>query len=136
MKDVDIEEKEIKNQINIYIKKCKPKYFKKEDIKEIIELMESINKHIDKSRIERNIENDVLKNKNNLLNSKLEIIKINLENNMNVQGILVYLDNLKNDENLIVRIFLKTYLYIFYILFYLLTIFNNKKIIKKIKQGG
>src|SRR4051812_45503484 len=112
MKDVDIEEKEIKNQINIYIKKCKPKYFKKEDVKEIIELMENINKHIDKSRIERNIENDVLKNKNNLLNSKLEIIKINLENNMNVQGILVYLDNLKNDENLILRIFLKTYLYI------------------------
>jgi hypothetical protein len=95
--------------------------------------MENIIKYIDKSNIERNIENDILKNKNNLLNSKLEIIKINLENNMNVQGILIYLDNLKNDENLIIRMFLKTYLYIFYIIFYLLTIFNNKKTIKKIK---
>lgn len=133
MKDVNIEEKEIKNQINIYIKKCKPKYFKKDDVNEIMELMENIIKYIDKLKIERNIENDILKNKNNLLNSKLEIIKINLENNMNVQGILIYLDNLKNDENLIIRMFLKTYLYIFYIIFYLLTIFNNKKTIKKIK---
>ena len=133
MKDVNIEEKEIKNQINIYIKECKPKYFKKDDVNEIMELMENIIKYIDKLKIERNIENDILKNKNNLLNSKLEIIKINLENNMNVQGILIYLDNLKNDENLIIRMFLKTYLYIFYIIFYLLTIFNNKKTIKKIK---
>lgn len=133
MKDVDIEENEIKNKIKIYIKECKPKYFKKEDVNEIIELLENINKYIDKSRIERNIENDVLKNKNNLLNSKLEAIKINLENNMNVQGILFYLDKLKNDENLIIRIFLKTYLYTFYIVFYLLTLSNNKKIIRKLK---
>lgn len=134
MKDVDIEENEIKNKINIYIKKCKPKYFKKDDVNEITELLEIIDKYIDKSKIERKLENDALKNKNKLLNSKLDIIKINLENNMNIQGILIYLDKLKNDENVIIRIFLKTYLYIFYIVFYLLTLFNNKKIIKKISK--
>lgn len=134
MEDVNIEEDKIRNRINNYVKKCKPKYFKKDDINEIIELMNDINKYFDESKIQRNIKNEDMKNKNYLLNSKLDAIKTNLENNMNVQGILLYLDNLKKDENLIVRIILKTYLYIFYIIFYFLTIYNNKKIIKKIKQ--
>ena len=134
MEDVNIEEDKIRNRINSYVKKCKPKYFKKNDVNEIIELMNDINKYFDESKIQRNIKNLDMKNKNYLLNSKLDAIKTNLENNMNVQGILLYLDNLKKDENLIVRIFLKTYLYIFYIIFYFLTIYNNKKIIKKINQ--
>lgn len=134
MEDVNIEEDKIRYRINNYVKKCKPKYFKKDDINEIIELMTDINKYFDDSKIQRNIKNEDMKNKNYLLNSKLDAIKTNLENNMNVQGILLYLDNLKKDENLIVRIILKTYLYIFYIIFYFLTIYNNKKIINKIKQ--
>jgi hypothetical protein len=134
MEDVNIEEDKIRKRINNYVKNCKPKYFKKDDINEIIELMNDINKYFDESKIQRNINNEDMKNKNYLLNSKLDAIKTNLENNMNVQGILLYLDNLKKDENLIVRIILKTYLYIFYIIFYFLTIYNNKKIIKKIKQ--
>lgn len=133
MEDVNIEEDKIRYRINNYVKKCKPKYFKKDDINEIIELMTDINKYFDDSKIQRNIKNEDMKNKNYLLNSKLDAIKTNLENNMNVQGILLYLDNLKKDENLIVRIILKTYLYIFYIIFYFLTIYNNKKIINKIK---
>lgn len=134
MEDVNIEEDKIRNRINNYVKKCKPKYFKKDDINEIIELMNDVNKYFDSTKIQRNIKNKDMKKQNELLNSKLDAIKINLENNINVQVILLYLDNLKKDENMVIRIFLKTYLYIFYILFYFLTIYNNKKIIKTIKK--
>jgi hypothetical protein len=129
---MDHRKKELKNKIDNYIKKCKSKYFNREDINELKILLESVNSYIDNEEIENNKKYKYINNENILLKSKLEAIKINLENNVNVQGTLIYLDNLKNDENIIVRTFLKMYLYIFYILFYVLTIYNNKKIRKKI----
>lgn len=122
-----------KKKINEYIKKCKPKYFNKEEINELIELMKNVNNYFDKSEIIRKNKYDDIKKENVLLKTKLDTIKINLENNINVQSILIYLDNLKNDGSLAIRIILKIYLYIFYILFYFLTIYNNKKIIKRIR---
>lgn len=129
---MDHRKKELKNKINNYIKKSKSKYFNREDINELKNLLESVNSYIDDEEIENNKKYKYIDNENILLKSKLEAIKINLENNVNVQGTLIYLDNLKNDENIIVRTFLKMYLYIFYILFYVITIYNNKKIRKKI----
>lgn len=95
--------------------------------------MKNVNNYFDKSEIIRKNKYDDIKKENVLLKTKLDTIKINLENNINVQSILIYLDNLKNDESLAIRIILKIYLYIFYILFYFLTIYNNKKIIKRIR---
>lgn len=95
--------------------------------------MKNVNNYFDKSEIIRKNKYDDIKKENVLLKTKLDTIKINLENNINVQSILIYLDNLKNDGSLAIRIILKIYLYIFYILFYFLTIYNNKKIIKRIR---
>lgn len=130
---MDNEEDELRKRINDYILKCKPKYFNKDDIYELLNIMKNMDEYLNDSKITK-IKHMDLKKENKILNTKIDTIKINLEKNMNVQGILIYLDNLKNDDKLIVRVFIKIYLYIFYIMFYILTIYNNKKIINKINN--
>lgn len=119
-------EEELKLKINEYIQKCKPKYFNKDDINELISIMNNVKDYLNDSEIQKKIKYDNIDKENKILKSKIDTIKINLENNMNVHGILIYLDNLKKDDNLIIRLFLKMYLYIFYIMFYIITIYNNK----------
>lgn len=128
------DEIKIRKQIDEYIKKCKPKYFNREDINELFSILNTVNNYLDKSRNKTNKEYLYIKNENKLLKSKLEAIRGNIEKSINVDGILIHLDNLKNDENLIIRIFIKIYLYIFYIMFYFWTKYNNKRIIKNIKN--
>lgn len=128
------DEIKIRKQIDEYIKKCKPKYFNRDDISELFSILNTVNNYLDKSRNKTNKEYLYIKNENKLLKSKLEAIRGNIEKSINVDGILIHLDNLKNDENLIIRIFIKIYLYIFYIMFYFWTKYNNKRIIKNIKN--
>lgn len=123
---------EIKKQIDDYIKKCKPRYLKREDVNETIKLLENLNDYIHKLEIKNykcncnNYEN--INKENELLKSKLKAIKNNIEKNTDIQSIIINLDKLKNDESLIIRIFLKVFLSFFYILFYILISYNNRKI--------
>ncbi len=126
---------EIKKQIDDYIKKCKPGYLKREDVNETLNLLERINNYINKLEIKNskcncNNYNNINK-ENELLKTKLESIKYNIEKNTDIQNIIINLEKLKNDESIVIRIFLKIFFSFFYIILYILINYNNRKIKNK-----
>lgn len=117
-----MKKEEIKHQINDYKRRCKPKYFKRQEINELIQLLENVNEYI--NELEKTIYEQ--KEENTLLNSKLDAIKYNsitkidlieTENNK-LKDKLIYLNILVNNKNIIIRTFFKIFLYIMYVLFY------------------
>lgn len=123
---------DIKKEIDEYIKKCKPKYFNREEINGLINLFEKINIYI--NEMDKKDKNNYINinNENIILKSKLEAIKNNLNTNIDVQDILKYLDNLKKDDNIIIGFFLKIFICFLSISFYIMIKYNNQKIQKQI----